>query len=172
MTIIETPRLILREFTDDDIPPLAAIYADAEGMRSKGGPRPYGYAEHTIRIAQEDYQKQNCGFWAPVLKETGALIGWCGLIDQIVSEEPVMEVAYNLAKEYWGQGLATEAAQAIKEWGFEHLPVDRLVSLISPENLASQNVARKNGMILEQEISEGDGKRILVFAVRRSPPAG
>ena len=167
MTIIETPRLILREFAEGDIPALAAIYADPEGMRPKGGPRPYGYAEHTVREAQQGYQQQGYGCWAAVLKENGSLIGWCGLLDQTVQDVPVVEVAYNLAKPYWGRGLATEAAQAIKAWGFERLPVVRLVSLITPDNLASQNVARKNGMVMEQEVAAGNGKKLLVFSVRR-----
>ena len=168
MTIIETPRLILREFEEGDIPALAAIYADPEGMRSKGGPRPYGYAEHTVREARQDYQRQGYGCWAAVLKESGSLIGWCGLLDQTVQEMPVVEVAYNLAKPYWGRGLATEAAQAIKAWGFERLPVERLVSLISLDNSASQNVARKNGMALEQELFAADGRKLLVFSVSRA----
>lgn len=137
MIIIETPSLILREFEEADVSDLAAIYADPEGMRSKGGPRPYGYAEHTVREARRDYQTCGYGFWAAVLKQEGRLIGWCGLLDQTIQDKPVVEIAYNLAKEYWGRGLATEAARAIKEWGFRDLPVERLVSLISPDNIAS-----------------------------------
>ena len=76
------------------------------------------------------------------------------------------EVGYVLAKAYWARGLATEAARAIREYGFEKLGFDRLVSVIQPANLASQNVARKNGMRCEKRL-EHKGIAIDVYVIDR-----
>ena len=79
-----------------------------------------------------------------------------------------MEVANTLAREYWGQGLGTEDAQAILQYGFEALNLPRLIYLIDPQNVASQRVAEKIGMILETKLDgiDGDGNPTWFYAVR------
>lgn len=165
--IIETPRLILREFTLQDIDDLAVIYADPIGMQSKGGPRTYAAAQRTVKEAIQDYAVDGYGFWATQHKADQLLIGLCGLLNQIVVGKSEVEIAYTLARPYWGQGLATEAAQAIKAYGFAHLPVSRLISLISPTNVASQQVALKNGMVYEKTVEWRSGQQHQIYAVYR-----
>ena len=82
-----------------------------------------------------------------------------------------MEVGYKLAHAYWGLGLATEAACACRDWGFTHLPVPCLISIIDPGNAASIRVAQKNGMQHEKD-AEYDGKTCRVYAVRREEGEG
>jgi ribosomal-protein-alanine N-acetyltransferase len=79
------------------------------------------------------------------------LIGYCGFFAQIVDDAEEIEIGYRLHPDYWGQGLATEAARAIRDHGFDDLNLPRLISLIHPENVASQRVAEKNGMTPEKE---------------------
>jgi [ribosomal protein S5]-alanine N-acetyltransferase len=78
-----------------------------------------------------------------------------------------VEVAYTIAREYWGQGLATEAAQAILQYGFEKLHLARLVSLIEPENIASQRVAGKIGMTFERRVDEGEYTPFFIYSIER-----
>ena len=168
-SVIETARLILRQFTLHDVAALAAIYADPEGMQSKGGPRTYAAAQRTVEEALQDYATVGYGFWATQHKVDGILIGLCGLLNQTVDGKGEVEIAYTLARAYWGQGLATEAAQAIQAYGFAHLPVSRLISLITPTNVASQRVALKNGMVYEKTVEWRPGQHHQIYAVYGPP---
>jgi RimJ/RimL family protein N-acetyltransferase len=89
------------------------------------------------------------------------LIGRCGLLPWTLDERPEIEVAYLLAKAYWGQGLGTEAARAVLDYGFEHLHLSRLICLIDRENLASIKVATKIGMTFEKEGRDDKGPFLL-----------
>ena len=82
------------------------------------------------------------GLWGTIHRETGEFIGRCGLLQWTIDEHPEVEVTYMLAEKYWGQGLGTEAAQALMQYGFEELKLPRLICCIDAENLASIRVAR------------------------------
>ncbi|HAE82565.1 MAG TPA: hypothetical protein DCK85_04180 [Ktedonobacter sp.] len=104
-------------------------------------------------------------FWAVVHRQHNTLIGLCGLLDQQdVDGQAEVEIAYTFAKEYWNQGLATEAAQACKEYGFQVLGRTRLVSLIAPSNIPSQRVALKNGMVYERDFVDKRGRTRRIYA--------
>ena len=101
-----------------------------------------------------------------VLKSSGELIGDCGLMRQSVDEASEVEIGYHARRDLWGQGFATEAARACREFAFTHLPVNRLISLIRPENMQSRRVAEKNGMrVVKQVIWRG--LEHCVYAVER-----
>jgi RimJ/RimL family protein N-acetyltransferase len=102
-----------------------------------------------------------------VLKETGDLIGDCGLIRQEIEGEWLVEIGYHVRRDHWKRGFASEAAQACRDYGFSRLNVDRLISLIRPENMPSRRVAEKNGMKVWKEVT-WQGLRHLVYAVERS----
>ncbi len=80
-------------------------------------------------------------------------IGDCGIILQQVEGERLYEIGYHLRRDFWGQGLATEAASACRNWAFAHLKTERLISLIRPENLPSRRVAERVGMTLWREVT-------------------
>jgi RimJ/RimL family protein N-acetyltransferase len=101
-----------------------------------------------------------------ILKSSGELIGDCGLTVQDVDGANEIEIGYHLRRDLWGQGLATEAASACRDFGFARLPVERLISLIRPENLPSRRVAEKNGMTVWKEVMWKDLLH-LVYAIRR-----
>ena len=165
MIVLETPRLILRLLSLDDIDAVAALYADPIVMAPKGGIRPRGYAEHVLQESQKEYVQPGFSYYAVIYRENQALIGLCGLLDQEVEGKSEVEIAYMFAKEYWNQGLATEAAIACKNYGKEHLGINRFVSLIAPANIPSQRVAIKNGMSYERDFIDIKGRSMRIYAV-------
>lgn len=152
MIVAQTPRLILRQLTLDDLDDLAAIYADPVVMRFFGSTYTY---ESTKQWLEERvltcYKQRGWGLWATIYKMDNKLIGRCGLIPQLVEGKEEVEIGYLLAKEYWGMGLATEAACFSRDYGFEKLGVNRLISPIDPNNIASQKVAKKVGLTYEKD---------------------
>ena len=92
----------------------------------------------------EHWQEHGYGWWAVELTTTGEFIGWCGL--QFLPKTEETEVGYLLGKPCWGQGLATEGAQASLLYGFEDIGLKTVVAIVHPENIASQRVIEKLGM--------------------------
>lgn len=143
---IETQRLHLRAWRGEDIESLAAIRADSEAMRYIGAGAPLTFKETDIGGFRDEWSRTGCGRWALEEKETGKLIGDCGILlfkEGTAEQEP--EVAYMLARGAWGRGLATEAATAAVSWAFENLQSDAVVGLTHPANAASQRVLAKLG---------------------------
>lgn len=171
--ILRTDRLELRELTPGDAPSLAAIYADIEVMQylASGRTRSLVETQAEIEHHRDCYARDGFGLWATVLRETGALIGRCGLLPWRIEGSPEIEVAYLLGQAHWGHGLGTEAALAIRDWAFEHVDVDRLVSLAYPHTKASARVAEKIGMRFDREV-EIFGRAVHLYAVAREAPAG
>lgn len=162
--IFETPRLLLRQFTPADVNDLAAMYADPTVMAFLGGPRSYETTQQHIERIIQNYQDYGFGLWAVIHKGDRRLMGRCGLIPQTIEGQGEVEIGYLLAHAYWGQGLATEAATAIRDYGFNTVGCDRLISLIDPHNLASQKVALRVGLTYEKDVVLSD-KPIRVYVI-------
>lgn len=145
MLEIETMRLVIREFQDEDIPALYQLFSDAETMKYYPAPFSLLKTKEWVQRNQESYEKNGFGLWAVHLKDSKQCIGDCGLVAQVVDGEPEVEVGYHINKKYWSKGYATEAAQACTEYGFHQLGLQRLISIIDPKNTASIRVAEKNG---------------------------
>jgi [ribosomal protein S5]-alanine N-acetyltransferase len=152
MTILETPRLVLRELTAEDTDALAHIISDPETMRYYPAPYDRAGVEQWIARNRQRYKDDGVGLWAVVLRSTSEVIGDCGVIRQEVEGENLYEIGYHLRRDFWGQGLASEAAIACRDWAFAKLETDRLISLIRPENVASRRVAERNGMKVWKEV--------------------
>ncbi|MUL36973.1 GNAT family N-acetyltransferase [Gloeocapsopsis dulcis] len=163
---IKTHRLILRELTLDDLEGLAQIYADPVVMKYYPNSITREETKYQITRMINGYQQRGWGLWATIHKADNKFIGRCGLIPQIVDGCPEVEIGYLLAKEYWGKGLATEAARAIRDYGFG-IGCDRLISLIAPGNIASQKVATKTGLCYEKDVIFR-GKTVQVYAIASS----
>ncbi|MDO5603162.1 MAG: GNAT family N-acetyltransferase [Oscillospiraceae bacterium] len=169
--IIESERLYLREMEQTDYPALCKILQDEEVM--------YAY-EHafTGKEAQEwldrqlkRYEKDGFGLWAAVLKETGEMIGQCGLTWQPCGGRQVLEIGYLFQKAYWHRGYAAEAAAACKKYAFEVLDAAEVFSIIRDDNLPSQKVAESNGMNIQGELVKhyyGQEMRHLIFCAGRA----
>lgn len=151
-TIIETPRLQLRRMTQDDVPALLAVFGDPVVMRHYPAPFDVVRMQEWVDWNQRSYTDHGYGLWALILRATGDLIGDCGLVNQRVDGVSEIEVGYHLRRDFWGQGLATEAALGCLEYGFTTLDRRRFVSLIHPQNMASRRVAEKVGMTHRREV--------------------
>jgi ribosomal-protein-alanine N-acetyltransferase len=169
--ILETPRLILREFRPGDVNALALTLSDVETMRFYPAPFDRVGVEDWISRNLRRYREQGHGLWAMILKSCGELVGDCGLTLQDVEGANEIEIGYHVRRDLWGQGLATEAARACRDLGFARLPAERLISLIRPENLPSRRVAEKNGMTVWKELN-WRGLPHLVYAIRREEADG
>lgn len=166
--VLETSRLLIRHLTSDDLNDLYALYCEREVTQYLLDiPKSYEETRKELEwIIKECYGRYGFGLWAAIMKKTGSFIGCCGLTLRRVDEREEVELACALRREYWGQGLATEAAQAVLQYGLEHLHFSRLICMTTSEHHASISLARNIGMILEKEV-EVDGKRILLFSATR-----
>jgi len=163
MKILQTTRLLLREFTPQDADALALVLSDPQTMRYYPAPYDRAGVEQWIERNRQRYQNDGVGLWAMELTKTQdseaqdselqKMIGDCGIILQQVEGESLYEIGYHLRRDFWGQGLATEAAIACRDWAFTHLKTERLISLIRPENLPSRRVAERTGMTIWKEVN-------------------
>ena len=145
--MIDTARLILREWSDADIAPFHAICRDPQVMATLG---PLMTLDETAaRIARcraEQAEHGHC-FWALERREDARLIGWCGIIRG--SAGPVngkAELGWRLASDCWAHGYASEAAHGAILWGFAHLPDDALWAITTVGNTRSRAVMERLGM--------------------------
>jgi len=164
--VLETERVLLREFVPDDIDALAAVISDPETMRFYPEPRDRAGVESWIERNRRRYRDDGHGLWAMVLKSSGEVVGDCGLTRQTVDGTDETEIGYHVRRDLWGRGLAPEAAGACRDYGFERLGVERLISLIRPENLPSRRVAQKVGLTWWKEVMWRDLPHC-VYAIRR-----
>lgn len=167
MIMLETPRLILREFCNEDADALSTLLTDPETMRFYPATLDRAGVEEWIARNRRRYAKNGHGLWAMILRENNELIGDCGLTVQNVDGIDEIEIGYHVRRDLWGQGLATEAARACREYGFSKLPVEHIISIIRPENMPSRRVAEKNGMAIWKE-STRVGFLHLIYLIRRS----
>jgi RimJ/RimL family protein N-acetyltransferase len=169
MIIAETGRLILRHFHIVDGDAMDRVFGDPEVMKYSRGVETPQWVRGWLRGCLEDYhQKWGFGLWAVVEKGSRDVIGFCGLsrFDD-VGGQPETEIGYRLARAYWGCGFATEAAGAVRDYGFATLCLPRLISIIDPRNVASIRVAEKVGMRYEKDVTF-QGFEDRVYAISRT----
>jgi RimJ/RimL family protein N-acetyltransferase len=166
-TVLETGRLILREFCPDDVDALADVLSDAETMRFYPAPFDRTGVGEWIERNRLRYTTNGFGLWAMVLKSSGEMIGDCGLVQQEMDGEKLVEIGYHVRRDLWRNGFATEAARACRDFGFSKLEAERLISLIRTENQPSRRVAEKAGLTVWKE-TLWHGMPHLVYSIRRN----
>ena len=144
--ILETERLIVREMTKEDFPALTDMLYDERVMYAYAHTFSEDEAQAWLYNQLRRYKEDGFGLWAVILKETGKMIGQCGITKQRIPEKEVLEVGYLFSADYWHKGFATEAAIACKNYAFKNLGANEVYSIIRDNNYASQNVAKRNGM--------------------------
>ena len=144
--IFETERLYLREMNQADFCSLCKILQDEDTMYAYEGAFSDKEVQEWLDKQISRYEKWNFGLWAVILKETDEMIGQCGLTMQTWKDREVLEIGYLFNRSYWHKGYATEAARACKNYAFNILKADEVCSIIRDTNIASQNVAVRNGM--------------------------
>lgn len=166
MPILETRRLILRLFREEDIDLLAPLMANTDFMRFSLGV--FTREQTTVFLNKLiDWERRGLpSQFAVIHRNDNRLIGYCGFFHQQVDETDEIEIGYRLSSDYWSRGLATEAAQAVRDHGFRDLKLPRVISLIHPDNLPSRRVAEKSGMKIEKK-TVFRGFPTLVFAITR-----
>ena len=146
MIKLETERLYFREMTQDDFGSLCKILQDEETMYAYEGAFNDAEVQEWLDKQLARYEKFGFGLWAVILKENDEMIGQCGLTMQQWKDTEVLEIGYLFQRSYWHRGYAAEAARACKKYAFEVLKAGEVCSIIRDTNMASQNVAVRNGM--------------------------
>ncbi len=145
--ILETERLLLREFVQEDFEELFRMNADREIMQYVGDGATRNYEEQKEELDRLilNYEKRpGLGIWATLLKDTGIFIGGSGLVYYDNTSE--IEIGYRMLKEHWNQGYASEASKALLQYGFEQLGLKKIVSSAHIQNAASRRVMEKIGL--------------------------
>lgn len=156
--VFETERLRFRESTPADAEAMYELNSDPEVIQYTGD-LPFDSVEAAREFLENYvavYRNRNRGRWIAELKSTGEIIGWCGL--KFHEEENVTDVGYRLFRRHWGNGYATEAAQASIDYGFNVLKLDRIVAHARKENVGSLRVLEKCGMKIIGEGKECGGE--------------
>ena len=148
MTIIRTPRLILRPWRPDDFEPLAVFLANAEANRYRGSGRALNRDEAWAHLCEVIGQWPLRGYGQLALEETATsrVVGWAGLWHPIVLDEP--ELAWSLFPAAQGQGYAIEAATRVMHWAADELRLPPLFSFVHPDNAPSRKLAERLGATL------------------------
>ncbi|MFJ4584947.1 GNAT family N-acetyltransferase [Streptomyces echinatus] len=170
MTEIRTPRLLLRNWHDDDLAPMADINADPRVMRwiDDGSVRDLDQTAEDIERWEEEWDEEGFGLFAIELLASGELIGFTGLsVPEFLPEVlPAVAISWRIGSQFWGQGYASEAAHATLEFALQDRGLDRVISINRVGDNASENVSRKLGMVPERETAHPEyGYPLCVHAI-------
>jgi RimJ/RimL family protein N-acetyltransferase len=153
--IAETPRLLIREFVEDDAADFFAFNSDPRVMRYTGEPPSTSVDQVRQQIRDyPDYRKHGFGRWAVVFKPDGLIVGFNGL--KYLDELQEVDLGYRFRSDYWGRGIATESSEAVLDYGFRELGLKRIIALVLPDNAASIHVLEKLGMSFEGMVNYCD----------------
>ena len=162
---LETERLLLRQFREDDLDDWARITSDAAVMRYVGGsPFTREEAWRSLGYALGHWQIRGFGLWAAQEKSSGRLVGRIGLYQP--EGWPGLEVGWLVDRARWGEGLASEGGAASLAHAFEALAAERVISVIEPPNAASIRVAEKIGERF-RERRQLQGRLVSIYAIER-----
>ena len=165
---IETERLVLREMTMDDCDALYAVLGDAQIMQHY----PYRFDKARVRgwIERnlERYRVFGFGLWAVCLRETGEMIGDCGLTMQLIGGTIRPEIGYHIRRDMQRRGYAKEAAAAVRDWTFTHTPFQAIFSYMKYTNEPSARTALSWGCSQVEEFSDDVNGITKVFAITRA----
>ena len=158
---MQTPRLVLRPLRDDDLDEISSLLGDADALALWGDALDRDGARQWIERNRARYEADGFGRCAVVLRSTGELVGDCGLIRTTVEGVPEVELGWIVRRTHWGRGIATEAARTWRDHAFTQLRLDRIVSMIAEENVASRRVAEKLGMTVERTAVWGEAPMLM-----------
>jgi len=165
--VLETERLILREYRNEDINDLYEIIGNKENMSFY--PKPYSYndTQRWIDWNLNNYKKYGFGLYALELKENGKFIGDTGLTMQNIDNEELPEIGYHIHKDYWRQGYGKEAALAVRDYIFKNFNFKTLYSYMKYDNVASYSLAKSIGMEKLKEYEDKEDKVTLVYCLSK-----
>jgi [ribosomal protein S5]-alanine N-acetyltransferase len=161
-SLIVTPRFELRELEPGDLDFVAAMLIDPDVMRFAPAPYTREEAAAWLERQQARYVERGYGLWLTRERQSGQPCGTIGLLDQVVDGRRELEVAYIVHRPYWGRGVATEAAAAVRDYAWRTQHPRRLLALVRPDNPAAAAVATKLGMRADSTTIQ-DGVTYRVF---------
>ena len=167
MVKIETERLYLREMVEDDFEALRRVLGDAQIMRHYSCEFDDERIRNWIVRNRERYSIFGFGLWAVCRKDTGEMIGDCGLTMQIIDGQIRPEIGYHVRADHQRQGYAREAARAVRDWTFENTPFRAIYSYMKAENIPSIRTAMAYGCTDAGEFRDEEGELTKVFVLRR-----
>ncbi|KGR77086.1 GNAT family N-acetyltransferase [Ureibacillus sinduriensis] len=148
--VLKTERLILRKITETDASSIYTYLSDPEVMKYYGL-EPFQSVQDALAEISwyESIFKEQTGIrWGISLKDSDRIIGSCGFLNTVSSHYRT-DIGFEVSKEYWGQGIGSEAIMAIIHYAFEHMNIQRIQALIEPPNIASQKMVEKAGFLRE-----------------------
>ncbi|WP_080146024.1 GNAT family N-acetyltransferase [Marinilactibacillus piezotolerans] len=166
--MLETERLKLRDYTEDDFEFLYSLTSNEKIMKYIGN------GQTRDRIETKEFMDKmlkmydesiHLGLRVIELKSTGEAIGHAGFIDWIIEDNEYTEIGYWIAEDYWNQGYATEIAIALRTFGEQMLQLEEMISLVQVGNTGSENVAEKNGMQVLKQVAM-KGKSVNVYSTK------
>jgi len=166
--ILQTERLVLRELTEEDYPALNRVLGDPEVMRYY--PHPFGDKEvkNWITRNRERYRVLGFGLWAVCLRDTGELIGDCGLTMQNINGVICPEIGYHIRADKQRNGYAREAAAAVRDWTFKNTPFLEVYSYMKATNTASAATAMSYGCRFVCDYPDAVNEVTRVYRLKKS----
>ena len=165
--ILQTERLFLREMTPADFEALYAVLADPENMQHYPCVPDADGVRDWIARNMRRYRENGFGLWAVCLKETGELIGDCGLTLQMIDGQRLPEIGYHIRRDCQRRGFAKEAAGAVLEWALQHTDYPAFYSYCKYTNTASRKTAEAIGMRFDREYPDAANGITCVSVIRR-----
>jgi [ribosomal protein S5]-alanine N-acetyltransferase len=168
--IIETERLIIREYVPEDLVQLHMILSDPMTMSFWPAPFTLEQVGDWIEDNLYNYEEQGFGRWAIVSKQTRMIIGDCGINCIELDGQMEYDLGYIIHKLFWNEGYAAEAAEACKKYAFEELGLHRLCANMPKDHIISKRVAEKIGMELVKEFPNERNRGIMtyLYAIERA----
>ena len=164
--MIDTKRLTLRLMTEADTGAMLLIFSDPVAMKYFNVIFDRPRMEQWVSENLEHQAEHGFSLYSVVLKETGEVIGDCGLETDTIEGEFTVGLGFDFQSKYWNQGYATEAARAVLDYGFNQLGLEEISGWIDPENGASKRVAEKIGMTVVKIVDRG-GKTYALYAIQK-----
>lgn len=164
--LFETPRLFIRQIGHHDAHAMHSIYGDQDAMRWVGNGSTLSLAEchEWIEVTLRNYGLRGYGMSGIALKNTGHIIGFCGLVHP--NSQADAEIKYALHRNFWGKKYATEAAKGLLDYAAFQLGISKVIATVAPENIASHRVLEKAGMRQAELFTNDDGSHTQMFIWR------
>jgi RimJ/RimL family protein N-acetyltransferase len=166
----QSTRLFYRLITPSDFDAWLPLFDTQEAYSFLGldaSKSPHELCEFWFKKLFHRYENDLGGMNALIDKASNQFIGQCGLLVQQVDGEERLEIGYSILPAFWGKGYASEAAAKCKAYAFAHEFSESLISIVHVDNIASEMVARKNGMSLEKTLDDYKGMPVNVFSIRK-----
>ncbi len=173
-----TPRLLIREFREEDAAGLTELHSDPEATRFIGGVWPADRSKEILPLIVSKYQTNEYEWFAVARREDDVFLGvcWLGQLSprwcEALEIGPQIELGYRYVRRHWGNGYATEAGRAMLRRGFEELELPEIVAIVRPDNVASDRVLNKLGMHYRKSATRADGVTVKYYTLGRDEYRG